>query len=94
MYRNHNPISNLEFILQGVFGTSLASLGGDVQVDEEKTGEESSKKNSQVSTELNLKGQGGGRKSLNNGVHGESRGRKSGNRNSSGSALCEGGLGN
>ena len=79
--------SNLEFVLQSIFGTSLASLGLDEQVDEEKTWEECSKKNSQVSTELNLKRQRSGWKSFNDRVHGESWSRKSGSRDGSGSGF-------
>mmetsp|Transcript_90737 Transcript_90737/g.261462 ORF Transcript_90737/g.261462 Transcript_90737/m.261462 type:complete len:138 (+) Transcript_90737:83-496(+) len=84
-------LGNLELILQGVFLSSLACLGRDEQVDEEKGGKESSKKNCKVGSELNFKGQGSGRKSLNDGVHCEGRGGKSSNWDCSGS-LYEGSL--
>jgi hypothetical protein len=81
--------SNLELVFESIFGTSLASLSGDVQVDKEKDWKECSKKNGQVSTKLNLKRQRSGRKSLNDRVHGESRGGKSSDGGSgSGSLEC------
>lgn len=62
----------------------------DVQVDKEKDRKKGSKKNGQVSTELNLKGEGSGGKGLNNrvhGVHGESRSRESSGRGGGGDNL-------
>ena len=46
----------------------------DEQVDKEKDWKKSSKKNGQVSTELDLKGERSRGKSLKNRVHGEGRG--------------------
>ena len=83
----------LEFIVQCIFGTSLACLGLDVQVDEEETWKECSEKDGQVSTELNLQRKRSGRKSINDGVHGESRGGKSSNWHRCGGSLGKG-LGN
>ena len=79
-------------VIKCVFGTGLACLGLDVKVDKEQSREEGSEKNSQVSTELNFHGKSGGGKGVNDGVHCESRGSKSGDRDSGGS-LDEGGLG-
>jgi hypothetical protein len=88
------PEANLEvFIIEGFLSTSLAGLRGGVQVDEEQDGKEGSEKDGQVSTELNLKGQRGGGKGLNNGVHGEDRGRQECHRDNGSSSLGEGGLG-
>jgi hypothetical protein len=77
----------LEFVLQCIFGTGLAGLRLDVQVDEEETWEECSKKDSQVSSELNFQGKRSGRKSINNGVHGKGRGGKSSNWHRGGGSL-------
>ena len=63
----------------------------DVKVDKEQNRKEGSEKNSQVSTELNLHGKSGGRKGVDDGVHGEGRGNDGGNRDSGGS--LDGGLG-
>lgn len=88
------PEANLEVVIsEGFLATSLAGLRGDVQVDEEQDGKEGSEKDGQVSTELNLKGQSFGGKGLNNGVHGEDRGRQEGDRDDGSSSLGEGGLG-
>ena len=64
----------------------------DVKVDKEQNREEGSEKNSQISTELNFHGKSGGRKGVNDRVHGERRGGKGGDRDGGGS-LDEGGLG-
>ena len=68
--------------------TSLTRLGLDVKVDEEKDGEEGAEKDGKVGTELNLKSNSVGGHSLNDGVHGESRGGEGGDRDGS-----DGGLG-
>ena len=73
-----------------VLATSLSSLtrlGLDEKVDQEKGRKECSKDDSKVSTELNLKGNSLGRKGLNDGVKGESRGSESGNWKSSSGGL-------
>lgn len=88
-----SAISNLKFVLQSVFCTSLACLSLDEQVDEEETWKKCSKKNGQVCTELNLKRQRSGWKSLNDRVHGESRSGES-NNGSCGCGTLEGSLGN
>jgi hypothetical protein len=77
----------LEFVLQCIFSTGLAGLRLDVQVDEEETWEECSKKDSQVSSELNFQGKRSGGKSINNGVHGKGRGGKSSNWHRGGGSL-------
>ena len=85
-------VYNLEFILEGIGLSSFTGLGGDVQVDKEKAGKESSEEDSQVSSELNLKGQRFSGHRLNNGVNSEGRGRHEGNRGGSGGSLgdsCE-----
>jgi hypothetical protein len=64
----------------------------DVKVDEEQARKEGTKKNSQVSTELNLQGESGRRKSVDDGVHSEGRGGNGDSRDASGGSL-EGGLG-
>ena len=59
-------------------GSGLTGLSLSVKVDQEETWEESSEKNGKESSLLNLKGKSLCRESLNDGVHGESRGGDSG----------------
>ena len=77
--------------LLGVLSTSLSSLtrlGLDVKVDKEQYREEGSEKNCKVSSELNLKSNSAGWKSLNNRVHSESRGSNSSSGDCSNSKLA------
>lgn len=62
---------NLLSILSS-FSSCPTWFGLDEKIDKEKTWEESSEKNSKVSSELNLKGNRGGWHGLDDGVHGES----------------------
>ena len=76
--------------LLGILSPRPSRLSGfrlHVKVDKEKAREESSQKHSKVGTELNLKRERLRRESLNNRVHGESRGRDSGRDRGDGSLL-------
>ncbi len=77
----HRHPTCLEFILQCVFCTGLASLSLDVQVDEEETWEKCAEEDSQVSTELNLKRKRSGRERFDDRVHGKGRSGNKCNRN-------------
>lgn len=92
--RAHPSIEiNLEFIVQGVLGTGLASFRLDVQVDEEKGRKEGSQEHRKVCSKLNLQRQSGGRKGINHRIHGKRRGRKGGHGQRRSGSLHEGGLG-
>lgn len=84
--------------LLGILSTFSASLSGfslSVKVDQEKNGEESSKKDSEVGTELNLKGEGLCGEGCDDGVHGEGGGGDSGRDGCNGGLLqVEAGLSN
>jgi hypothetical protein len=82
--------------LLGILSTwsaGFSGLGLDEKVDEEQAWEKSSQNNSQVSTELNLKGKRGGGHGFNDGIQGKCGSSKCGNRESTSSDLSSG-LGN
>ena len=73
--------------------SGLSGFSLDEKVDKEQAWKKSSKCDSHVSTELNLKGNRSGGHSLDDGVHGEGRGGQSSNWQGS-SSLDKGSLGN
>lgn len=78
--------------LLGILSSSLSGLTWfclDVKVDQEKNGKEGSKKNGEVGTKLNLKGESLCWEGLNDGVHGEGRGRDGSGRDGGDSGLLE-----